>query len=239
MRFLLRFGLPESFFKGKHVLDAGVGVGRYAQVALEAGAQVWGIDLSFSIDVARNNLKAYKNAYFAQADIFKLPFKKESFDVIYSFGVLHHTPNPREAFMELLKYLKPGGLICISVYPDYGMYHTCRYFRKITIRIPKKALYFITTIMTLLLYFPYRYLGFRHGILGRFVPISLSDSLAEAILDTYDCYSPRYQFTHSCYEIFQWFKQAGLYDIEIRPQPVTVLGYKNDTQTQNNLANKL
>ncbi len=224
--FMLKFGLPEAFFKGKRILDAGVGMGRYAQVALEAGAKVWGIDLSYAVDIAKQNLSEYKDVHFAQADIFNLPFKENYFDVIYCFGVLHHTPAPQEAFRSLLRHLKPGGLICISVYPKSSIYYTSRYLRKITVKIPKRLLYFFTTAMTLILYVPYRYLGLRYGILGRFAPISLSDSLAEAILDTYDCYSPKYQFTYFCHEVFQWFKQAGLHDIEVRPQSITMSGYK-------------
>jgi len=87
-------------------------------------------------------------------------------------------------------------------------------------------LYALTTAITLGFYIPYRYFGFRYGILGRFMPISLSDSVREAILDTFDCYSPKYQFTYADYEVFQWFKENGLCNIEVRPQPVTVLGYK-------------
>lgn len=224
--FFLRFGLPPEFFLNKRVLDAGVGAGRYAKVALESGSEVWGIDLSYSADVAKKNLAGYKNFHAAQADIFELPFKKESFDVIYSFGVLHHVPDPRRAFTNLVGYLKPGGIICVSVYPDAGMYHNSRHVRKVTTLLPKRLLYMITTLMTLTFYVPYRWLGLRHGIMGKFLPISLSDSLAEAVLDTYDCYSPKYQFTYSCDEIFRWFKEASLEKIEVRPQPVTVLGYK-------------
>jgi SAM-dependent methyltransferase len=224
--FHLRFGLPRNWWKGKRVLDVGVGVGRYAQVPLDAGAEVWGADLSYAVDTARVNLDGYPAARLVQADVFALPFAPESFDAIYSFGVLHHTPDPRKAFEGLLRYLKPGGVICLTLYTDYGMYHSSRYLRKVTTKLPASVLYPISALATLLLYVPYRYLGFRYGLLGRFMPISLSGNIREAILDTFDCYSPKYQFTYADDEVFAWFKQAGLRDIEVRPQPVTMLGYK-------------
>ena len=116
MNFNKRFGLPVSFWKGKKVLDVGVGVGRYAKVALDAGAEVCGIDLSYAVDVAKENLANYSHISLCQADVFSLPFADESFDVIYSFGVLHHTPDPRKAFHGLLRFLKPGGIICLTLY---------------------------------------------------------------------------------------------------------------------------
>jgi SAM-dependent methyltransferase len=225
--FFLRFGLSPQFFKNKRVLDVGVGAGRYADVALRAGAEVWGIDLSFSVATAKENLAVYgERIHLAQANLFNPPFAPESFDVIYSFGVLHHTPNPKKGFDGLVKLLKPGGVICITTYPNYGMYYTSQFARKFTSRLPPLVLYPLTVLFTLAFYLPYKYLGMRHGLMGRLLPISLSDSFKEAILDTYDCYSPTYQFCYAVHEVFEWFKQNGLEGIDARPHPTTVLGWK-------------
>lgn len=225
--FYLRFGKGPEFFRGKKVLDAGIGAGRYADVALRAGAEVWGVDLSFAVETAQENLAHYApRIHVAQADLFRLPFAHNTFDVIYSFGVLHHTPDPRAGFEALVKLLRPGGVICITLYSTNGMYHTSRYLRKATSRMPAPVLYALSTAFTVAMYVPYRYLGFRYGILGRIAPISLSGKLSEAILDTFDCYSPKYQFCYDDHEVFQWFKESGLREIEVRPHPVTILGYK-------------
>jgi SAM-dependent methyltransferase len=204
----------------------GVGIGRYADVALRAGAEVWGIDLSYSVEAAQANLGHNPGFHAVQANLFDLPFAPESFDVIYSFGVLHHTPDPAKAFAGLIKFLKPGGMIIVTLYSIHEIYHTSRHFRKLTTKLPSPILYGLTTLMTLLLYFPYRYLRLSNSLVGHYLPISTSPSLKEAILDTFDCYSPTYQFTFSEYQVFSLFKECGLRDIEVRPQPVTMLGYR-------------
>src|SRR5208337_3717658 len=68
------------------------GMGRFADVATRWGAHVVGIDLSLAAEVAARNL-AGRKATILQADVFHLPFVPESFDFIYSIGVLHHTPD--------------------------------------------------------------------------------------------------------------------------------------------------
>ena len=224
--FNTRFGFDKIFWEKKKVLDVGFGTGRYAIVPLKYGAHVTGIDLSDSIQVAKKNLKDFDKAVLVEADLYSLPFAEESFDVIYSFGVLHHTPDPYSAFKGLLKFLKPGGHICITLYQKSGMYHSSRYIRKVTTKLNTKLLYFIVCIFVSMLYIPYKFLGFRYGILGRFMPISLSNNLYEAVLDTFDCYSPKYQFTYDIHEVYDWFKSSNMKEIDIRPQDVTILGKK-------------
>ena len=223
--FNARFDGHLDKFKGALVLDVGVGVGRYAQIAGNLGAKVIGVDLSSSVDVAAKNLAEY-DAELIQADLFNLPFGTETFDIIYSFGVLHHTPNPKVAFEKLVPLLKPGGIICITVYETGSMYYTSRYARAITKNLPNMFLYILCALYVFLMYLPYKYLGMRYGLLGRLLPISLSSSLSEAILDTFDCYSPMYQFTYKESEIYAWFKDEGLKNIEFKSEPVTVLGTK-------------
>ena len=173
----------------------------------------------------KKNLAA-TNVEIIQADAFNLPFVNQSFDIIYSFGVLHHTPNPRLAVSKLVSLWKPGGMLCVTVYETGSMYYTSRFARKITTKLPNLLLYILTLLYVFFMYVPYKYLGLRYGILGRLLPISLSNNLYEAILDTFDCYSPIYQFTYKESEIYNWLKEEGLNKIEFKSEPVTVLGVK-------------
>ena len=73
------------------------------------------IDLGPAVEVARLNTQA-RNVHVVQADLHNPPFALESFDFIYSIGVLHHLPNPEAAFQNLLRFLKPGGEVQIYLY---------------------------------------------------------------------------------------------------------------------------
>ena len=110
--FLMKTALRPEDLKGKLVLDVGCGMGRFAEVATRWGARVVGIDLSAAAEVAAKNL-ADRDFVAFQADAFALPFALESFDIIYSVGVLHHTPDCEAAVKGLDKYLKPGGLLVV------------------------------------------------------------------------------------------------------------------------------
>ncbi len=77
-------GLSAGQVNGKLVLDAGVGAGRFADVLSKWGAHVVGVDLSYAVEAAYNNLHDRPNVTIAQADIGKLPFAPETFDYIIS-----------------------------------------------------------------------------------------------------------------------------------------------------------
>lgn len=138
---------PE-FFRGKKVLDAGCGNGRFAYYAAKYGAEVWAIDLGRAVEVARRNTEEAGKVQVVQADLHRPPFAPESFDFIYSIGVLHHLPDPEAAFQNLLRFLKPEGEIQIYLYwsPEAqpikrALLATVAGARKITTRLPHQAVY--------------------------------------------------------------------------------------------------
>ena len=82
--------------KNNWVLDVGCGSGRFAEVALSAGAKVVAIDYSSAVDACNKNFKNHPNLFVCQADIYELPFELMTFSFIYSLGVLQHTPDPKK-----------------------------------------------------------------------------------------------------------------------------------------------
>lgn len=104
--------------RGLRVLEIGVGMGADYLEWLKAGAQATGVDLS-SASIARA-LRRCQLAGFPPdlrvADAEQLPFADNSFDLVYSYGVMHHSPNPAQCVQEARRVLKPGATAKIMLY---------------------------------------------------------------------------------------------------------------------------
>ena len=109
-----RFGETRD----REVLEIGTGLGTDLVRFARAGARVTGIDLTErAVDLARRRLEQEGlPGRVVVGDAERLPFADDSFDVVYSWGVLHHTPNTEQAVGEALRVLKPTGRLCVMLY---------------------------------------------------------------------------------------------------------------------------
>ena len=117
----------KKFFKEKRVLDSGCGSGRYSNAILSLGAkEVHAVDYGKTgLKFAKKNFNN-KKLFFKQADVLKLPFKNESFDIVFSNGVLHHTTNMAKGIRELVRVCKKGGNIWLYLYGSGGLFWEAR-----------------------------------------------------------------------------------------------------------------
>ncbi len=105
-------------FRGKRLLEVGCGMGTDLLQFARGGAYCTGIDLTpRSIEITRHRFKLYgADGDFMISDGERLPFRSESFDVVYSNGVLHHTPDTAGSIREVHRVLRPGGTARIMLY---------------------------------------------------------------------------------------------------------------------------
>jgi ubiquinone/menaquinone biosynthesis C-methylase UbiE len=109
--------------RGLRVLEIGVGMGSDYLEWLKAGAIATGVDLSqASLNMANRRCEAYGfTPDLRLADAERLPFADNSFDVVYSYGVMHHSPDTPQCIQEALRVLKPGGQARIMIYHHPSM----------------------------------------------------------------------------------------------------------------------
>jgi SAM-dependent methyltransferase len=225
-----------SVVRGKKVLEAGCGAGRFTEVLLAEGAQVFACDLSTAVEANRENCGANDAYFVCQADIRALPVAPQSFDVVICLGVIQHTPDPEETIRVLASHVAPGGLLVIDHY-RYGhedMTLTRQRLRKFLIRqdagvamkIVKLLVAVLWPLHRLSWHLRKRALGsrFRQAVLY-FSPVldyhdyygQLGPKLlyAWAVLDTHDALTDRYKHKRSTEQIAQALNDLGLVQAEI------------------------
>jgi ubiquinone/menaquinone biosynthesis C-methylase UbiE len=121
-----RWGIDLEWFKGKKCLDAGCGGGRFVVALAKLGAsEVRGIDISADAAAAASERVQQRGlgdrVQVQQGSVLELPYPGRYFDYVVSSGVIHHTPDPKKAFGELVRVLRPRGKLFLSVYGKGGL----------------------------------------------------------------------------------------------------------------------
>ena len=218
-------GWRDEDYRGRRLLDAGVGAGRFAERAAAKGAEVYGVDLTPAIDAAYQNIGHLDNVHLAQADIFALPMRDRTFDLAYSIGVLHHTPNPPAAFARVAATVIPGGKLAVYVYSRHGSSHRMSdLLRHVTTRLPLRVNW-VLSAAAVPLYFVYR-LPVVGKVFRLALPISMEPKWRWRWLDTFDWYTPTYQAKYLYPEVFGWFQREGFAVDGIFDGPIRVAGTK-------------
>jgi len=224
--------------RGKSLLNAGCGCGRNEFIWGHLPSHVVDLDISEAIDVARGNWGHDSRFQFVQADALRMPFADESFDVVWSEGVLHHTPSTKEGLRSCTRVLKSGGRILFYVYKVKA---PLREFADDYIRariadmspadawsalepLTKLAKSFSDLKATVTIDEDVDLLGFTAGTydVQRFMYYNImkffwNDSLSfdENVHLNYDWYYPKYCWRHTVAEIRGWLKEFGLREVKI------------------------
>ncbi|MBA2702997.1 MAG: class I SAM-dependent methyltransferase [Blastocatellia bacterium] len=121
--------------RGLKVLEIGCGLGTDGAQFAKAGADYTGVDLTdAAVELARKRFELFDlPGKFQTADAENLEFADESFDLVYSHGVLHHTPDTTRAIREIYRVLRPGGRAIVM------LYHRNSYNYRVNISLLRRA----------------------------------------------------------------------------------------------------
>jgi 2-polyprenyl-3-methyl-5-hydroxy-6-metoxy-1,4-benzoquinol methylase len=217
-----------SQLEGKQILECGCGAGRFTEVLLAQGAYVTSIDLSEAVDANQENFPQGETHRIAQADILRLPFAPQQFDLVLCLGVIQHTPNPEETIARLYDQVKPGGALVIDHYTHNLSWYTKaaplfrRYLRRLS---PEKGIKATEQLVNI--FWPLHRMA-RHFypaqiLLSRISPVlcyysaypDLGDELHRefALLDTHDSLTDWYKHFRTRGQIRRTLENLGLQEI--------------------------
>jgi SAM-dependent methyltransferase len=214
--------ISENELQGKLLLDVGCGNGILCKSIAEKGAVVFGIDYSTSVWNAQKEM-SHPRVCFLQADLHFLPFLKESFDTVYSNGVLHHTSNTENAFKIVSQMVKPAGKYYVWLYTrststGFNIYlYVTDAMRFVTNKLP---VFFQKAIIESLLFLKIQYCKLR----GK------AFETGNLRTDLYDTLTPKYKYYHTLPEVQSWFLENGYHDprqTHTNVYGIGILGNKN------------
>lgn len=222
---------PKDLY-GKRILEVGSGAGAFTEVLLASGAQVVSFDMSGAVDANRKSNLGKGDLFLLQADIYDMPFADETFDYVFCYGVLQHTPDPPAAYRILFRKLRPGGRISVDHYAkrDYldPWYQPKYAWRPITTRMePAKLLRVIERYVPLWL--PIDMLIRRIPVVGPRIigflripcwnhyelKLGYRETVRWAIMNTFDALGAKYDFPMSPDEVRAMVDDEATEDVEI------------------------
>jgi SAM-dependent methyltransferase len=224
--------------RGKRVLDAGCGAGRFAEIAVARGAHVVALDLSSAVEATAQTVP---DADVVQGDLLEPPFAPGSFDFAYSLGVIQHTPDRQAAIRSVVRCIRSGGGFALAVYArrPWTKLHGKYLVRPITRRVPEAQLARALEA-TMPVLFPLTDLLFSLPLVGRLarfaIPIAnyverddltRDQRYAEALLDTFDMLSPRYDEPMTPAEVEAALRAVGAISWRfLARRPIQVVGVR-------------
>ena len=223
-------GWPKDL-SGEVILEAGSGSGRFTEPLLRRGATVVSFDYSDAVEANRDSNGENPNLLLVQADIFAMPFAKDSFDRVLCYGVLQHTPDPEAAFKALVPMLKTGGDLATDIYLKsitYYWLNTRYWVRPLTRGMDSERLYrwcqrYVTFMWPLVRIL--RRLPYGQAIIWRLLVADPIDDMPQAddstlrewaILDTFDMLSPSFDLPQTPAVFERWHRDCDLDNIDVK-----------------------
>ncbi|MBA2334806.1 MAG: class I SAM-dependent methyltransferase [Blastocatellia bacterium] len=211
--FLGPIRIPRDELPGKVMLDAGCGNGSQSVAYTEFGLEVVALDLSTGLEKGYAFRDVYSKAkpemvHFVQADLQNPPLAANSFDIIHSAGVLHHTPNTEKTFRALRPLLKSGGTFYVWLY-KYEKIVTpiVNSMRAVTTRIDPAIFARIADFASV------PFIGFCWAVNKLGIRQYTTLNRREATIAVHDIFGAPYAHYHDFGQVSKWFRSEGINEV--------------------------
>jgi len=220
--------VPEHVYKDKKVLDAGCGTGRWSKYISAKASEIEAVDPSAAVFSAASVLQGCDNARVSQASIDNLPFADNSFDFVFSLGVLHHIPDTQNAMNKCVLKVKPGGLFLVYLYYSLdnrgllfrALFYISNMMRKIVSKLPSAIKKMVCDLLAVVIYLPFISISKLFSLLGldnliKYIPLSYYSNKSLNIIrnDSLDRFGTPLEQRFSKKEIEAMMRNAGLNEI--------------------------
>lgn len=234
--------LPPNHLKG-WALDAGCGPGIDAwHMAQENTCRIVAVELTpEGVTQTQERTRGFPSVHPVRANVEALPFSQDTFDFVYSYGVLHHLVHPEAGLREMVRTLKPKGLLALYVYENFQTHsgisqrllRMVSVARRWTVRCPPGLLFFLCQMAAPLVFvgftLPYRGLSKLRWTksLSERIPFRHANGPSVLVEDLYDRFSAPLEKRYNRPELQQALQSAGLTDIHVVPlRGWVAYGYK-------------
>jgi len=220
--------IPDHIYKDKKVLDAGCGTGRWSKYISAKASEIEAVDPSAAVFSAASVLQDCDNARVSQASIDNLPFADNSFDFVFSLGVLHHIPDTQNAMSKCVHKVKPGGFFLVYLYYSLdnrgvlfrSLFYISNMMRKVVSKLPSAIKKMVCDLLAVVIYLPFIFLSRLCRLLGlgdfvKFIPLSYYSNKSFNIIrnDSLDRFGTPLEQRFSKKEIEEMMRNAGLDEI--------------------------
>ena len=206
---------PEEL-RGKKMLDAGCGNGTMTAALSDFGLTIVGLDLNDGLGRAYANRGQYsenavQRVQYVQGNLVAPPLREGAFDLIYSSGVIHHTPSSKKTFASLVDLTKQGGRLYIWVYgkrswPVRAFFAAGRSLKRwLSLRSVMKVCRLLAPL--------YKACADVMNAVG--LAEFRSRNSREITLDLFDAFAPRFNHWHSKSEVRSWFEEYNFKNIHV------------------------
>lgn len=217
-------GLVPSDVTGKRVLEVGCGSGRGVQHFLSGSPSLLvAVDMSAAVEVVEERFGERPELLVLQCDLRTLPLRLQDFDVVYSYGVIHHTPEPPKSFAAISRHVAPGGRLAVWVYGPGVVYGAVSEFvRRRAERIPYRLLSAFCWSMAALAYTLHqqsripvirRLHGRTLSATRRSFRVLPTGNLRLGYLWAHDYHTTKYMNEYEPRDLSAWFASAGFSDM--------------------------